>query len=209
MQDWCIAVFTHEAGGHATIPRGTSLRESLLLLGAVILVICAIAQGRAWAARSERTLRNANTQQLWVGAYVPGWNQQRLDPRNDHLFDAITYFLHFAVYLRASDGSLELQRNELTPSKMRALVGAAHGAGKQALLVVGGEGAAPGLRIASSPERLPHTLESILSLVDRYGYYGIDVDWEPLAPPGCGSLLRLHRGFAEEPRPHGAPSPET
>jgi len=152
------------------------------LLGAVILVTCAIAQGGAWAARSERTSRNANTQQLWVGAYVPGWNQQRLDPRNDHLLDAITYFLHFAVYVRASDGSLELQTNELTPSKMRALVGAAHGAGKQALLVVGGEGAAPGLRIASSPERLPSTLKSILSLVDRYGYDGVDVDWEPLAP---------------------------
>ena len=98
------------------------------------------------------------------------------------MLDAITYFLHFAVYVRASDGSLELQTNELTPSKMRALVGAAHGADKQALLVVGGEGAAPGLRIASSPERLPSTLKSILSLVDRYGYDGVDVDWEPLAP---------------------------
>jgi chitinase len=152
------------------------------LFGTIILAICAIAQGGAWAAPSERTFRNPNAKQLWVGAYVPGWNQHRLDPRNDHLLDAITHFLHFAVYVRASDGRLELQRNELTPSKMRALVAAAHGAGKQALLVVGGEGAAPGLRIASSPERLPNTLKSILSLVDRYGYDGIDVDWEPLAP---------------------------
>jgi chitinase len=147
-----------------------------------MFAIFAIAQSRARDARSERTSRNASTQQLWVGAYVPGWNQLRLDPRNDHLLDGITHFLHFAVYVRASDGRLELQTNELTASKMRALVGAAHGAGKQALLVVGGEGAAPGLRIASSPEVLPTTLKSILSLVDRYGYDGVDVDWEPLDP---------------------------
>ncbi len=155
-----------------------------------------MAQGGARAARSEGTLRNANAKQLWVGAYVPGWNQQRLDPKNDHLLDAITHFLHFAVFVRASDGSLDLQTNELTPSRMRALVGAAHGAGKQALLVVGGEGAAPGLRIASSPERLPNTLKSILSLVDRYGYDGIDVDWEPLGPQDA----ELYSSFIESLR---------
>ena len=166
------------------------------MFGAIIFAIFAIAQGGARAARSERTLRNANAKQLWVGAYVPGWNQQRLDPKNDHLLDAITHFLHFAVYVRASDGSLELQTNGLTPSKMRALVGAAHGAGKQALLVVGGEGAAPGLRIASSPERLPNTLKSILCLVDRYGYDGIDVDWEPLGPQDA----ELYSSFIESLR---------
>ncbi len=166
------------------------------MFGAIIFAIFAIAQGGARAARSERTLRNANAKQLWVGAYVPGWNQPRLDPKNDHLFDAITHFLHFAVFVRASDGSLDLQTNELTPSRMRALVGAAHGAGKQALLVVGGEGAAPGLRIASSPERLPNTLKSILSLVDRYGYDGIDVDWEPLGPQDA----ELYSSFIESLR---------
>ena len=166
------------------------------MFGAIIFAIFAIAQGGARAARSERTLRNANAKQLWVGAYVPGWNQQRLDPKNDHLLDAITHFLHFAVFVRASDGSLDLQTNELTPSKMRALVGAAHGAGKQALLVVGGEGAAPGLRIASSPERLPNTLKSILCLVDRYGYDGIDVDWEPLGPQDA----ELYSSFIESLR---------
>jgi chitinase len=141
-----------------------------------------MAQAGARAARSQRTVRSATAPQLWVGAYVPGWNQQRLDPGNDHVLDAITHFLHFAVFVRPSDGSLDLHANELTPRKMSALVRAAHAAGKQALLVVGGEGAAPGLRIAASPERLPSALKSLLSLVDGYGYDGIDVDWEPLAP---------------------------
>jgi chitinase len=152
------------------------------LLAAIILAIFAIAQTGPRAAPYERTARNANAQQLWVGAYVPGWSQQRLDPSNDHLLDSITHFLHFAVFVRPSNGSLDLHANQLTPSKMRALVRSAHAAGKQALLVVGGEGAAPGLRIAASSERLPRTLKSLLSLVDCYGYDGIDVDWEPLAP---------------------------
>jgi chitinase len=168
--------------GYTANQLSKALLARLLLSGAIVFAIFAVAQPAARAAHSERTSRNANPKELWVGAYVPGWNQENLDPRNDHLLDAITHFLHFAVYLRPNDGSLDLQTNELTPSKMRALVGAAHGAGRQALLVVGGEGAAPGLRIASSPQRLPNTLKSILSLVDRYGYDGIDVDWEPLAP---------------------------
>jgi chitinase len=183
-------------GGYATIRRSTLIRESLFLLGAIIFAIFAVVQGGTWAAHSERALRNTNAKQLWVGAYVPGWNQQRLDPRNDHLLDAITYFLHFAVYVRPSDGSLDLRTNELTRSKMRALVRAAHRTGKQAFLVVGGEGAAPGLRIASSSERLPNTLKSILSLVDRYGYDGIDVDWEPLAPQDAD----LYSSFIESLR---------
>src|SRR5260370_33210561 len=79
---------------------------------------------------------------------------------------------------------------------MGALVGAADGAGKQGLLVVGGEGAAPGLRIASSPEHLASTLKSVLSLVDRYGYDGIDVDWEPLAPQDAD----LYSSFIESLR---------
>jgi len=175
------------------------------LLGAIIFAIFAVAQGGTQAARSQRTLVNAHAEQLWVGAYVPGWNQQRLDPRNDHLLDGITHFLHFAVYVRPSDVSLDLQTNELTPSKMRAMVRAAHGAGKQALLVVGGEGAAPGLRIACSPERLPNTLKSILSLIDRYGYDGIDVDWEPLAPQDAdlySSFIESLRKSLDQTAPH-------
>ena len=166
------------------------------MFGAIIFAVFAIAQGGARPAHSQRALGNVNAKQLWVGAYVPGWNQPHLDPRNDHLFDAITHFLHFAVFVRPGDGSLDLQANELTPSKMRALVAAAHEAGKQALLVVGGEGAAPGLRIASSPERLPNTVKSILSLMDRYGYDGIDVDWEPLAPQDAD----LYSSFIESLR---------
>lgn len=168
--------------GHPANQRNIALLVRHLLPGIIIFSGFAVPQAGARATHSERTLRDTNPKRLWVGAYVPGWNQEHLDPRNDHLLDAITHFLHFAVYLRPADGSLDLKTNELTPEKMRALVRAAHGADKKALLVVGGEGSAPGLRIASSPEHLPNTVKSILSLIDRYGYDGIDVDWEPLVP---------------------------
>jgi chitinase len=155
--------------------------------------------------RYERNPRDTNAKQLWIGAYIPCWNQERLDPKNDHFLDAITCFLHFAVYVRPGDGSLDLKANELTASKMRALVRSAHGAGKQVFLVVGGEKAAPGLRIASSPERLPKTLKFILSLVKRYGYDGIDIDWEPLAPEDADPYIRLIDGLRnklDEVAPH-------
>jgi len=89
---------------------------------------------------------------------------------------------------------------------MRALVSAAHKAGKQVLLVVGGEGAAPGLRIAASSGRLQHTVGSILSLVDRYRYDGVDVDWEPLTPQDAhlysGLVRDLRKSMDETARHH-------
>jgi len=169
---------------NATNRPSASLPESLrvLVLGTILLVIFAVPQRAAQMSRSDQTLKNAFAKQFWVGAYVPGWNQEPLGPKRGRRLDAITHFLHFAVYFRPEDGGLDLQTNGLTPSKMRAMVSAAHRSGKQALLVVGGEGAAPGLRIATGPARLQNTLRSILSLIDHYGYDGIDVDWEPLTP---------------------------
>ena len=166
--------------GYTADQRGTLLPVRLLLTGMIIFVVFAFSQSGAQATLSQGNGSDANPARLWVGAYVPGWNQEPLDPRNDHVLDAVTYFLHFAVYLRPSDGRLDLKTNELTPAKMRALVTAAHEAGKQALLVVGGDASEPGLCIAADPEHLPKTVKAILSLVDRYGYDGVDVDWEPL-----------------------------
>ncbi len=169
-----------------TTRQSTALvREGLLGLVATFSAMSAVAQDVAAgtaATQSAGAVEHACTKRLWVGAYVPGWNQGSLDPKHDHALDAVTHFLHFAVYFRPGDGSLDLRTNELTPSKMRALVSAAHEAGKQVLLVVGGEGAAPGLRIAANLGRLQRTVGSILSLVDRYGYDGVDVDWEPITP---------------------------
>jgi chitinase len=148
-------------------------------------------------AQSELDLNGAKPQQLWVGAYVPGWNQEPIDPSHEHAFDAVTAFLHFGVYFRPHNGNLDLATNELTPEKMRELVLAAHNAHKQALLVVGGEGAARGLRVAANPAHLSNTLRGIISLVDRYGYDGIDVDWEPLAPKDAVLYSRFVDGLRE------------
>jgi len=167
---------------HTANRRSAAFLIRLFLPGTILFAIFAVLQTGTRAAQSERALRNANPERLWVGAYVPGWNQEPLDPRNDHLLDAITHFLHFAVYLRPRNGNLDLKTNELTPAKMRALVKAAHGTGKRALLVVGGDGSEPGLCIAATPEHLQKTVKSILSLIEQYGYDGIDVDWEPLVP---------------------------
>jgi chitinase len=135
----------------------------------------------AQSSQFKQLLPNTEPKRLWVDGYLPGWNQQRLDLKGERL-GAITQFLHFAVFFRPDDGSLDLQTNELTPAKMRAVVSTAHSANKKALLVIGGEGAEAGLRRAADPARLESTIASIVSLVERYGYDGVDVDWEPLPP---------------------------
>jgi chitinase len=115
----------------------------------------------------------------WVGAYIPGWAQEDSAQFRDHEFDSITHLLHFAVFVRPN-GSLDLRSNELTPDKMRDLIAQGHHSGRKVLLVVGGERADKGLRIACSPKNLPHTVQALANLVERYGYDGIDMDWEPL-----------------------------
>lgn len=114
----------------------------------------------------------------WVGAYVPGWSQEDAAQFQGHEFDSITYLLHFAVFVRPN-GSLDLRSNELTPNKMRNLVAQGHHSGRKVLIVVGGERADKGLRIACSPENLAHTVQVLVNLVETYGYDGIDMDWEP------------------------------
>jgi chitinase len=114
----------------------------------------------------------------WVGAYVPGWAQDDSAQFQAREFESINYLLQFGVYVRPH-GRLDLRSNELTPNKMRALVAEGHASGRKVLLVVGGEGADTGLRIACSPKNLTHTIQALSSLVESYGYDGIDMDWEP------------------------------
>lgn len=181
-------------------PKSSVLGQKYVPLLTVALVAFPIGvRGLALAvAASQRASaqNDACAQRLWVGAYIPGWNQDRLDPKHDPALGGINHFLQFAVLFQPADGKLDLRTNELTTSKMKALVKDAHKAGSQVLLVVGGEGAAPGLRLAASPRLRQLTAESLIALVDRYGYDGIDVDWEPLTPQDAD----LYSGLVEDLR---------
>src|SRR5215469_2247333 len=115
---------------------------------------------------------------LWLGAYVPGWAQNDSAKFQSHEFESITYLLHFAVFVRPN-GRLDLRSNGLTRSKMRSLVAVGHDSGRKVLLVVGGEGASEGLRIAWNSKNLTRTVRTLINLVEMYGYDGIDLDWEP------------------------------
>jgi chitinase len=134
----------------------------------------------------------------WVGAYVPGWAQEDSAQFRDHEFDSITYLLHFAVFVRPN-GSLDLRSNELTPKKMRDLVARGHQSGRKVLLVVGGERADKGLRIACNPRNLTHTVQTLANLVETYRYDGIDMDWEPFpmwdAQLYAGAIKSLRRSL--------------
>lgn len=85
----------------------------------------------------------------------------------------------------ASFGARPTAAGDLTgvdAATLKAQVAAAHDAGKQAVLVVGEEGSGATFVAATRPGTRDRFVRTIKDTVDRYGYDGVDIDWEEQVP---------------------------
>jgi chitinase len=114
---------------------------------------------------------------LWVTGYYPGYETGRMEPSNID-FTTITHVIHFSL-VPNSDGSLDSSANSLTPSACATMVSLAHGAGRKALVCVGGAGSETDFLDDTSPDNLGLFVGNIISFMSDYGYDGVDLDWEP------------------------------
>ncbi len=128
-----------------------------------------------WGLLMLATLASAD---LRVTAYYPGYRQSYLTPSNID-FAALTHVIHFSIVPNA-DGTLNTSANGLTPASSTSLVTAAHAAGRQALICVGGAGSQAGFQGATEPANLPAFVRNLTNFLAAYHYDGVDLDWEPL-----------------------------
>jgi chitinase len=132
---------------------------------------------------------------IWVNAYYPGWTQGRLRPQ-DLDFSAVTQIIHFAFVPTAS-GGLDDALNGVDAAQSKAIIDAAHAAGKKVLIAVGGSGrGSEFFGQAISDANRATFIENLLNETLERGYDGIDIDMEPIR----GTNVALFQQFSRELR---------
>jgi GH18 family chitinase len=87
------------------------------------------------------------------------------------------------------DGKLDLSTEEVS-STAAALVTAAHANNVKALLTIGQIWSGPGTEIQQAvSSNLSALVTNIMTVVNTYGYDGVDIDWEPFVPSTNGSAM--------------------
>jgi GH18 family chitinase len=112
----------------------------------------------------------------WSAAYYPGWDQEDLAPK-DIDWKAITHLMHFAL-IPGANGTVNADANDLQDEFCRAAVAEAHRNKVKILISVGGEYAGTALADACSPANIHKFVHNILEFMRKYGYDGVDTDWE-------------------------------
>ncbi len=156
------------------LPGATAFRSTCSWL---LLAFCQL----ALAARGD----------LWTTAYYPGWEQAAM-PAAQIDFAAVTHVIHFSL-VPNDDGSLNASANSLSIGNSAAIVNAAHAAGRQVLVCVGGAGSS--FQAATLPVHLPSFINNLTDFMAVRGYDGIDLDWEPLTAADTTQFTNLVIGL--------------
>ena len=128
----------------------------------------------------------------WVAGYYVGYERDT-QPVSELDFDGLTHLMVGTV-LPNPNGSLATDYaidNFNGPLWAQGAIDAAHGAGRKALLMIGGGGMITGWRGAASAANRATFVANLLALVDQTGADGLDLDWEPIEAPDHAPLTAL------------------
>jgi len=117
----------------------------------------------------------------WVMGYAVGYERDLL-PLGELNWGALT---HVAVgrAVPNPDGTLNTDFDigaVSGPAWARSVVRGAHAHGVQAILMLGGAGEETGFAGAASDAHRAAFVNNILTVVENFGFDGVDLDWEPL-----------------------------
>ena len=117
----------------------------------------------------------------WVEGYYVGYESD-LYPIGEVDFSAVTHLMVGRARPLA-DGTVttDFDIDDVNgPIWAQAAVDAAHTAGRKAVLMVGGAGEIDGWRGAASNANRDAFVANLFTVVDEFGFDGLDLDWEPL-----------------------------
>ena len=163
-----------------------------------ILVSIILVAGLSSCSGSGRLSTNPATAQsgLWAMAYYPAY--QNTMAISAIPFNSVTHAVYFSIVPAHSVGTGTFAGTVGTPGTLTdpsglllqsvAFVSAAHAAGVKALLGIGGDtsvDASLGFQQAmQSPSTLTSLVNNIVTTMARYGYDGVDINWESINFPG-------------------------
>jgi chitinase len=159
-------------------------------------VLLGVASCAAWACSDNASPQGAESPEPagvadgrgWVMGYYSSWNADRY-PVERISWSSLT---HLATAFNVPDGAGGLYGPEsIEPALARALVQAAHAAGKKAIASIGGESATELFKSSVSPEHLDAFVSNLQELVRSLDYDGLDLDWEGGPEEDRASLLAL------------------
>src|SRR5215471_4299075 len=133
--------------------------------------------------------------ELWVTAYYPAYRQSFLQASNVD-FAALTHVIHFSV-VPNPDGTLDTNINAMAASYSLDLVSRVHAAGKKVLICIGGAESQAAFEAATTRANRSVFITNLVNFMARYGYDGVDVDWEPLSlgdAPAYTNFITALRG---------------
>src|SRR5438270_4959432 len=131
----------------------------------------------------------------WSIGYWSPWGSPGC-PVSDIDMSALTHIIHWAAVVRA-DGTLDLNQQNIS-SDAPALVSTAHASGVRVLLGLIQQSQSLSQAAANNRAAL---VNSIMNVVNSYGYDGVDIDWEPINSGSDGGPMRA---LAADLRSQGA-----
>lgn len=140
----------------------------------------------------------SHCRQRWIGGYYVGYERGLQSP--DQIdFTAVTHLMvgrvrPLADATLATDFDIDPAQG---PIWAQAAVAAAHGAGRRAILMVGGAGEVEGWRAAASPGNRPTFVGNLLAVMDQFDADGLDLDWEPIHSQDHADVIALAQALRD------------
>jgi len=117
---------------------------------------------------------------LWAIAFYTYWAQYSM-PADAIDFEAVTHVAHFCMN-PSTNGDLD--RSYFTDQQIRNTVKTVHDAGRKILITIGEAGSGSKFQAATTDANRAKFISQIVDAVQKYGYDGVDIDWEASGDPG-------------------------
>jgi hypothetical protein len=161
---------------------------ALVGTAAVLLAVgCGGAQGQQSTPTSSGAPKAGGPPYVSFTSY-PGWIQASIPP-NKFDYTPWTIINDFGLWPTTTGGIAVGDMQSL--SKIPPAVADAHKAGKSIIMAVGEQGLGSNFASGASPQYRTSLINNIVSYVSRYGFDGVDIDWEEYVPPNQANYVAL------------------